>query len=893
MKYLSKKGASIGTRILVTIVVIVAASITLINLLTIFGVIKSPDLLTYGIIVGIYLLPFLIIAGTLNKIIVEEKESIQKRIEEPSEFGKKVRLKIDLTRGEKIKLKASSHPAFYVKIAIASALSVILGASSLLILPEVLTDGNIGNFLPVFIPVLTLCVVIHIFSKNIFSPGGWGEFVEHTWIALMVIAICLSLLISLKSYIISRYPRQFWETFLGMPFSLFTLMFLIMMLLVGGILIRLGELFNLEGGPFKASGVTVVLVSLTFMVPQLELIGWDILLKVISQVFSLALIFYGLVTGVLLYNVAGIKYIVTNKRVIKFNTHRFERSVYYLLSSMKKIGVVQDIIAETFGYGNIVMQFHKRSRSIYGIFYGVEDPYSIAKQIKKATYHKKQKKRSPKKKQKKRPIKKKRKKLMPKKNSGDSFYYKLMIPIIVGLILFSTLVIPTASGTEPTQHVKSDYQITYHGFASLSINGTYEIYSYEMDGYILSAEDIRTSYDEEIEGKLKDTVLGLVDTLIERSYRITDERGDVNTSIEICQESLNLSVSPEEPIILTSNSIIELNTEFFDLPKQADIEEIIFGALKVGGELTNELELICEAGHEASYKFLVPEELIILGDDSYHIDNTDNMDAVNQTIDFRLAHQEPVEITETDTEFSITVDVHELRREDDGEYICIEFDLSASFQEMRIPNVLQEQIPDQLDLEYINAALIRLFYENGFEYPIHDFTSDLNNEIDLLVYDMGEVIFRSKLTVLNLDEGYDLDTMDSYPSIIMYYNASIERKLSDDRVDTTAFIPRTYSISDNVELYILNPTEWDMDIKVMLPEGMDLLRARFRGQRLDIKGDRRSYVEYDLPSGEDGVLSMDIGTEIDITEFIPFMVIIGVLFVVWIGLNLYRPKRRR
>ncbi len=890
---LSKKQANIGTRILVAIVVIVAASITLINVLTIFGVIQSPDLLTYAVLIGIYLLPFIIIAATVNKIIMEESESLQKRIDGPKEVGKKIELKINFKKGESIMADTSSHPAFYIKVAIASVLSVSLGASTLLIYPGVLTGGNLRNFLPILLPVLSICIVIHLFSKHIFNPYGWGEFVEHTWIALLAISISISILISLKTYILSTYPRQFWETFLGMPFSLPALLFLVMMLLVGGILIRFGDLYKFEGGPMKSSGITLVLVSLAFMIPQFEGIPWEMLLELISMAFSIALIGYGLVTGVMLYTDAGTRFLVTNQRVIKLNTNNLEKSTYYPLSNMKKVDVMQDFLAKTLGYGNVVMFFKTmdryKSEKLYCIFYGIKNPHSLAKTIKAVASHKKKKK----------PIserKIKKKKKLPE----NGFYYKIIVPMLIGFMIFSSFTVPTTCAEEPMEYVRSEYVVTYTGSVSFTINGTFEIFSYEIEDHIIEAEQMRVLYHSNesdiIEEALVEEVSGLIDTFIKSTYNLSDDKGNITTEIELNEESLDPTLPSNEPIVLESNSMVKLNKEHFGLPEHANLEEIVLGILKLGGRFTNELELICKGGHEATYLFIAPDDLIFQNGNpsiEHHIDNTNETDSVRENLPLIISHFTPIDISESDPEVSLNFDVYELERKEEGEFLNMEFNLTASIKEMKIPNIMTGEIPENLELDYVNGALIRLFYQNGFEYPIHDLIYELENKMSRLVYTLGEVTYKSELEVFNLEKEYDIDRMDSSPAIEMYFNASIVRRLRGEEEELTAKIPTKYSVSEKVDIDVQNPTEWNLNFTVMVPEGIDLQRARFNGERLEIKSDGRDYIQSELEPGEEGTLSLDMGTEIDLMEFIPFAMMIGVLFVIWILLVTYKPKRRK
>ena len=375
---------------------LIALSIAGINLLTMFGVIESPNIHTYGIFIGMILVPTIIIGAAVNKIIIEQKKALKNLMGKPSSVGDKLELKINLKNKETTMADTSLHPTFYFKIAIGSILSVLTGLFSLIMTTEGIT-GNIFTIYPLFIPLVGILSIIHIFSKNMFEPKGWREFLEHIWIAFFTIAVSITFMISLKNYVISMYPRTFWETFLGLPFSLQTLMYFIILLLIGGILVRLGDIIELDSSPLKASGITLVLVSIFFLIPQFQLIPLESLHEYISIIFSILLIFYGLTMTVLFYKDAGLRYIVTNERIIKLNTNKLEKSLSYPLSRFKDIEIVQGLLAKRFGYGNVNVLFHRdvngKDKMQFCVLHGVKNPHLLVNTIKALAKTKKRRKK--------------------------------------------------------------------------------------------------------------------------------------------------------------------------------------------------------------------------------------------------------------------------------------------------------------------------------------------------------------------------------------------------------------------------------------------------------------------------------------------------------------------
>ncbi len=850
-------------------VIIAAIGISTINLFTVFGIIRSPDVLTYAVMVAIYMMPLVLIAAILHKAVFEEKYALERTLRAPKEGAGISTDNIRLVRGERVMVSMTSHPGFFFKVALACVLSVSVGISSLYMIPPLLESLNAVTFLSVLIPILLLCTVIHFFSKNIFDPGSWDEFMEHAWISLLAISVSISLLMTLNNYITSTYPREFWERFLGLPFSLPALMFLVMMLLVGGILIRMGDIFRFEGGPLRSSGIVFVLVSITFMVPMFQFINWELLLDIISRLFSLTLISYGVLTGLLLYRDAGMRFLVTNKRVIKYNTHRYEKSHYFPLSRMRVIYVKQDFLAKYLGYGNVVMLFALAGKKAQCVYHGVNHPSRVAKSIKAL-------------KRKTKGVRKKPHVKKPKRN----FYYRMVAPLVVLALLLPAM---PAHASSPGEYMVSEYVITYLDPTSFTVDGSFEIHSYVIHGTTMYPEDIRALYhggqEDEIEEIMMGAVTSLLNTFIVDSYRIEEGRGMVFTAVIL----ENMDAPPQDPISLTSHTSVDLTNEFFGLPPEARAVDVIDGVLKVGGKLNHNIILSCPPGHETSYIFRPPENMVLDGTTQYYLHNLEGSETLSETAEFGMVHEDPVYV-EDDLHTSLLFDIHEIERRDDCEILHVDILLDASFTGMGITGTMREHMPTQLEMDRVNTALIRLFYQNGFSDPVDAMLERLESEMRHLVSEVGEVVTPGELMIENLHMDYDPQTMDPYPTMDISFRSSVERKRSEDPL--TASIPTRYSVSESVSMNVRNPSEWAVEYKVMAPAGIDIIRARM-DEPLVIGHNGRDYAAGQLQPGQEGTLVIEMGTEIDLMEFVPFAVIIIILLFTWIALILYRPKRRR
>ncbi|MFO7990971.1 MAG: hypothetical protein R6U61_01595, partial [Thermoplasmata archaeon] len=920
---LTRKDIPVGTRILVSIIVIVSVSIAIINLLTIYGIIANPGLLNYLMVIGIFMVPLVIIGATVNKIFIEEKKALDNMIGKPTEIGQKVDLRVNFKPWETTTADTSPHPVFYVKITIAAMLSVSTGVFILMISSgEILTE-SFTNLASILLPLVFISAVIHLFSKHLFEPDGWREFLEHTWLALLIIGISISFMLYLRDYTHTTYPRQFWESFMGLPFSLPAFLFLVISLLLGGILMRLGDFFELESSPLKASGITFVLASIAFMVPQFNFLDWGYLLVVVSRAFSIALVVYGIATSALLYKDAGMRYIITNERIIKLNTNKLDKSKFYTLDKLDKIAVEHDFLADQFGYGNVVAFFSdgkKRKRQPYCMLHGIKNPDLIVNTIKAMAQLKKHKIK-PKKKIKKRPKKKKvirRKKIKKKRPKKEDFYYRCLLPflavLLFGFILISgfssSVSAQTRYGTRANgyEHIEEEYSISYKNTSIFSIFSIYRIYSYHVNGELLSLDELKAlaQEDEEMVMDLLETEAeSRTDVMLENTYDLIDgtEKSTINSDIHVDRGSLSTSPGP---LVVIADIDIELKPLYFGLPDKVDLTEMSYGFLKIGGELSQRVTFLCEAGHKAMYEFEVPGDLYFdveeteagqpsgpLNTVAWTFNNTGGSTAIRETETLSIKHKDPVRITGRDMEVNLLVDIFELDRTKDREYLKINENLTAELFHIPLPETLNYSLPVEFNIDYINSDFIRLLYQNGLDGLIDDFRREIEEEINKRISDFSDTVVDGELELMGLDEGYKIGDMTSNSPIRLQHNSSFEYTLSE--YDKPSSLKTRYTFSENIKMPINGFENWPLNYTIKIPEGLRLMSAKAGEDTLTPKKDNlgRYYIEDSIEPSESYDLNIEIGTVVDISTLFPFLTLIFILFLVWLGLNVYPIKKRR
>ncbi len=893
---MSKEEKDIGTFFLIVLIIMISVGITGINLLTMFGVITSPDMLTYSVYLGLIFVPVLIIGGAVYKIVIEQKKALENLLGEPSNEGDKLELKINLKENETAMADTTIHPVFYLKISISSFLSVLTGLFVFLAISEGIR-GDILTIYPIILPLVFVISIIHLFSNDLFEPKGWGEFLEHTWIALFTISLSVSFMLSMKIYVQTNYPRTLWETFLGLPFSLQTIMYFIIMLLLGGVLVKIGDILQLRSSPFKSSGITLVLVSMVFLIPQFQFIPLDHLHDLITKAFSIVLIFYGVVTACLLYKDAGLRYVVTNERIIKLNTHKLENSYNYMLDRFKKVKVVEDTFAQKFGYGNVIVILNK---IVDGgkyvnlcVLRGVKKPHLLVDTIKALAESKKIKK-----------VIRKKPKKRADNESDESLRSKIIILLLFGTLLFT----PTlhSEGYEiysETPDVEEFHTIVFQNLTDIDMGSEYNIYMMKIGDDHFSSDEIRELYSEDketVEESISDYIDSQLRNTVELIFQFDDERDKGEYDYEITIDKSSLESYASGPIIVTSKVYVKLYPIYYQIPQSADLEDLIYGTLKIGGSFEKEISVFCGADHTSSYTIESPPELNFVDEDGRQSNITidiDNLGKSQTTKNYTLqvVHTDAVELKTVEQNLDLKIDVYELKRDVDREYLSINTNLSLQIDSISIPSEFVSKLPDILFIDRINADFLRLLYESGFEEEVNTYITEMEEEIENKIDSVSDMRSKGDFSVIGLERSYDIGCMDSQIPISVYHNASLQKNISEDEVLNSFQIQRRYLIDEQFSVDLQSFPDRGLNYTIVLPEGLELITAVIEEDELDIRvhEDGRYYIQDELYPDESATIVLTVGTYIDLFSFLPFIMIMAILFFTWLGLESYPIKKKR
>jgi len=183
------------------------------------------------------------------------------------------------------------------------------------------------------------------------------------------------------------------------------------------------------------------------------------------------------------------------------------------------------------------------------------------------------------------------------------------------MALFSVYMMCAGASADesPQEIVEENYEVVFPTPTSFTVNTTYGIY--RIGG--MNASDLRAIYriadvenrsvmKEMLEANSKDLLDGMLnDTFL----NVTG----AHSSVELDMTSLafnDTNSSVQVPIILNGTGHANFTLDTYGLPTEAELANVIYGALKMGAIIHIDTSVTAGYGHNVSYRFETPEEIV-------------------------------------------------------------------------------------------------------------------------------------------------------------------------------------------------------------------------------------------------------------------------------------------
>ncbi|MCK4614510.1 MAG: hypothetical protein KAU14_06885, partial [Thermoplasmata archaeon] len=282
--------------------------------------------------------------------------------------------------------------------------------------------------------------------------------------------------------------------------------------------------------------------------------------------------------------------------------------------------------------------------------------------------------------------------------------------ILCALIVFFVLQGEDVSGAPPD--LEASHVVRIENLTFFTVNTTVEFHGHEgrnaselREYYQTTSPEDQQAVIDGLEGSVQTIAHDMVTQLFNGSYAY-------NIEVNVNLTTLTGNLSADVPVQVYANSSANLNRTSYDLPKTANLEDVIYGTFNMGAIVNLEVRLITPSNAISNYTFFPPDGIAIEehttgihGPDSvsWTIDNTEGLFPLKEE-DLRLKSPHPPAAYEEDVRVTLILD----RKEFDQTSVHVEIKIYA-VEVAKYGNLSRNIV----SLDYITADGIRMVENNG------------------------------------------------------------------------------------------------------------------------------------------------------------------------------------
>jgi hypothetical protein len=343
--------------------------------------------------------------------------------------------------------------------------------------------------------------------------------------------------------------------------------------------------------------------------------------------------------------------------------------------------------------------------------------------------------------------------------------------------IVTVIAILSVSSTDGTSHDASGesadqvltHEVRIENLTSFVMNSTIEIYSFGG----ANASEIRQAIDAASPENKSVMITELQEAVLNESMdvlrNVFNGSYAFHTMVTANLTTLDADQPAEDPIFLWGNSSAELSRTSYDLPLEADLEDVVYGTLNMGAVVKLDVVLIAPGNATVTYVFTPPPGTVIEehttgvlgtgvngpGNVTWFLDNSEGFaPELNERL--RLRSEFPNPVNEEEIQVVFVID----RKEFD--VTTVNVDIAVHSVEVARYGNLSESI---VSLEYITADGIRMVVNNkllnwSWERIYEEAVRSNEEEIESAMSEALNVTVDMQFTWENDTlTGYDVNTM--------------------------------------------------------------------------------------------------------------------------------------
>jgi len=366
--------------------------------------------------------------------------------------------------------------------------------------------------------------------------------------------------------------------------------------------------------------------------------------------------------------------------------------------------------------------------------------------------------------------------------------------ILITIIILS-LIMLSFHGSENTMGSPQDriikHEIRIENLTYFTMNTSVELYSYEE----MNASELRHLYNTSTPNNQSEIIADMEISVLDYSLDVLKDLFNGSyafyTIVRLDRTTLDNGSAPDTPIRLKANSTANLSKTSYDLPDEADLEDVIYGTLNMGAVVKLDLTLKAPAHSNTTFMIYPPPGTVV--EELTSGDHGQNHSSVTWVLlngldsdldtgeEFRLRSKAFTLITDEDIRVTMVIDRVEF------ELTTIHVDLEVYAVEVGRYGNLSSSI---VKLDYISADGIRMVMKNGllnwsWERIYQESIRDSEVEIE-------EAISESLNVSVEMNFSWDNSTLNGYDVPVMGTEPPVRAWLISDDV-----VPQLYAIGND------------------------------------------------------------------------------------------------
>lgn len=297
---------------------------------------------------------------------------------------------IRLQPWETLLINSTPHPKHFWNLKLAYALSTFLWVCLFIVSALNISLGETLFWWVLTIVSIMFTASIYVLCESVNLHHRIMAAISYIWIFFLIVALSIIAVLLIQSEVARTYPREWWEDFLGLPFTLSSIIFAIVVLIVSSIVWKVALLVpDNYSFPLYVASTSLILVSVYVLLFPINTLGAPEIRGFLFLLFGIVIIVYGLLLVSYILRRGGFTFIMTTKRIVLVDTFLGKKVQEHFYDKVQEVNVIESLFGKRHNYGDLDIVVSINVRTPRGettirrkfTVHGVQDPFLVKNTI--------------------------------------------------------------------------------------------------------------------------------------------------------------------------------------------------------------------------------------------------------------------------------------------------------------------------------------------------------------------------------------------------------------------------------------------------------------------------------------------------------------------------------